>query len=163
MSLYALVYISLATHKMTEAELSSLLATCRQNNRLLEVTGLLLYRDGFFIQALEGQKSALDTLFEKISRDTRHSDVLLIYREPIAERAFGEWSMGFKTFDQTLLNTLDGFSDFLSHPTPDFFAQDPGKAKTLLYTFRTRHPLSNLGPSSMDASGLVGGLYPQAV
>ncbi len=153
MSLYCLVYISLAIRKMSDAELSELLATCRKNNRKLEVTGLLLYRDGFFIQALEGEKQVLDNLFDRIRCDQRHSDVLLIYREPIEERAFGEWSMGFKSFDYTLLHTLDGFSDFLSQPSPDFFVKNPGKAKSLLYTFRTRHPLANLGPGSMDVSG----------
>ncbi len=163
MSLYSLVYISLAVRKMSDAELSALLATCRKNNRELEVTGLLLYRDGFFIQALEGEKSVLDTLFDTIRRDQRHSDVLLIYREPIEERYFGEWSMGFKSFDYGLLSSLEGFSDFLTQPSPDFFVKNPGKAKSLLYTFRTRHPLAALGPGSMDIRPVVTGIYTQPV
>ena len=71
MSLYCLVYISLAIRKMSDAELSELLATCRKNNRKLEVTGLLLYRDGFFIQALAEQQNngkGFDSAFNGILR-----------------------------------------------------------------------------------------------
>lgn len=152
MSLCSLVYVSLAVRKMTDTDLSELLATSRKNNAKQEITGLLLYRDGFFIQALEGEESVIDALFKKIRKDQRHSDVLLLFKEPIDERSFAEWSMGFKLFDSSLRGSLEDFSDFLTHPAPDFFARNPGKAKSLLYNFRTRHPLTDIGPGSMDAS-----------
>ncbi len=162
MSLHTLVYISLATKPMTDTDLTDLLASCRSKNRKLEVTGLLLYRDGFFMQALEGEENVLDTLFRTIKRDQRHSDVLLVYKEAVDERSFAEWSMGFKSFDRNLLMSLDGFDDFFTQPAPEFFLRHPGQAKSLLYTFRTRHPLTDLGPGSMDlpempAYGLAAG------
>jgi len=152
MSLSTLVYVSLSTRKMTDADLSELLAICRHNNRKLEITGMLLYRDGFFIQALEGEETILDQLFSAIRGDRRHSDVLLIYREAIEERAFAEWSMGFRSLDRDMLETLEGYDGFLDHPPADFFSHHPGKVKSLLYSFRTRHPLTDIGPGSMDLS-----------
>lgn len=150
MSLCTLVYVSLAARPMTDADLSDLLATCRKNNRKKEITGLLLYRDGFFMQALEGEETVIDELYTHIRNDQRHSDVLLICKEAIAERSFAEWSMGFKALDQSQLQSLEGFTDFLDHPNPFFFIRNPGKAQSLLYAFRTRHPLTDLGPCSMD-------------
>lgn len=150
MSLCTLVYVSLATRPMTDTDLSDLLATCRQKNRKHEVTGLLLYRDGFFMQALEGEETVIDELYEHILRDQRHSDVLLICKEAITERSFAEWSMGFQSLNRNLPKALEGFTDFLDHPDPHFFLRNSGKALSLLYTFRTRHPLTNLGPCSME-------------
>ena len=51
----ALVYVSAARKLFDEAELSALLTQCRANNARLGVTGVLLYADGNFMQALEGE------------------------------------------------------------------------------------------------------------
>lgn len=136
MSLCSLVYVSLAVKDMPDDDLKLLLKFARQKNERLGVTGMLLYRDGFFMQALEGEEEAVNTLFERIRRDTRHRDVLLVFKEPVKARAFPDWTMGFNKLDTATLEKLEGFSDFLGNPTPEFFDGEPAKAKALLDNFR---------------------------
>jgi hypothetical protein len=136
MSLCSLAYVSLAVKSMPDDDLKTLLKYARQKNERLGVTGMLLYRDGFFMQALEGEEDTVDTLFERIRRDTRHRDVLQLYREPIRARSFADWTMGFNKVDDETLAGLEGFTDFLARPAPDFFHGRPAKAKALLDNFR---------------------------
>ena len=56
-AMHQLVYVSAATHAFTKSELLELLNKARANNQRLGITGLLLFKDGDFIQLLEGDKS----------------------------------------------------------------------------------------------------------
>ena len=49
-----LVYVSNAKYGLGDRDMESILAASRRNNRALDVTGLLIYADGVFIQVLEG-------------------------------------------------------------------------------------------------------------
>lgn len=136
MALCTLVYVSLANKDMSDQDLQTLLKFARVKNERLGITGMLLYRDGFFMQALEGDEDAVDSLFARIRQDSRHRDVLLIYKETSKSRAFPDWTMGFNKMDTASLEKLEGFNDFLTQPAPDFFIGQPAKAKALLNNFR---------------------------
>lgn len=77
------------------AELRSILAASRRNNAPLGVTGALMFNTGCFAQVLEGRQAAVELTFERIQQDPRHGDVSVLAFEPIQERLFGHWSMGF--------------------------------------------------------------------
>jgi hypothetical protein len=98
------------------------------------VTGMLLYTDGNFFQVLEGDEPVVARLFEMIGRDTRHDRVVKIIQEPIAERAFGNWSMGFTSMTPAELKKIPGASDIFSRGT-SFCDLDNGRAKKLLSAF----------------------------
>jgi hypothetical protein len=138
MPLITLVYVSVAKHLMTDAELKSMLDVARSKNAKLNVTGMLLYRDGFFVQALEGEADVVDKLYAKISQDERHTNVLKVYRQPIEARAFSEWSMGFNKIEKDDGDQIEGFTDFLQKPHPNFFVEHPGRAAKLLNSFSER-------------------------
>lgn len=138
MALVSLVYISYAASGMTDDDLRAILATARTNNQRLDVTGMLLYRNGFFIQALEGEQEVVDTLFAKIVRDPRHKNVKLVYKNAINERSFGRWAMGFNRLEDASGEPLEGYSDFLKRPDESFFLNDNSRAKRLLESFRER-------------------------
>ncbi len=78
--IHQLVYISAAKHDFTERELQQLLIKARQNNKKLGITGMLLFHEGSFIQALEGKKELVEKLYEKIGQDQRHSETKVIFR-----------------------------------------------------------------------------------
>jgi hypothetical protein len=59
------------------------------------VSGALLFNSGCFAQILEGPQAAVERCFERIQRDPRHAQVLLLDLVPIEDRAFGSWSMAF--------------------------------------------------------------------
>jgi Sensors of blue-light using FAD len=136
MSLYCLVYTSIASRKMSDDDLKVLLKTIRKNNEIRHITGILLYLDPFFIQVLEGEEGIVNNLFTRIKQDSRHNKVSLIYRKPIDERYFSNWTMGFSKITYENVSTLEGFSDFLQRPTAEFFSNSPSKVDELLYKFK---------------------------
>ncbi len=78
-----------------ESEITRLLATARDRNQTLMITGMLLFNDGCFAQILEGEADDLDTLMHSIKGDARHGDVTVLQRGLIGTRAFPEWQMHY--------------------------------------------------------------------
>jgi len=130
-----LIYCSAATAPMTDEGLQTLLAAARAKNARLGVTGMLLHENGSFFQVLEGPGAALRTLFEEIKQDPRHAKVATIINEPIAKRAFGEWTMGYSTASAADLDRIVGLNDFFTGGS-SFTGINPGRAKKLLAAFR---------------------------
>ncbi len=94
--LHRLIYISrstMATDGSADAEIADIVASSSQRNRAVAVTGVLLAYNGWFIQALEGSYDTLKPLYDHISTDPRHSDVILKIVEPAATRLFSRWGM----------------------------------------------------------------------
>lgn len=108
-----LIYASAATTPFSAQELGMLLVRARANNQKIGVTGLLVHHHGSFFQILEGDGGAVDSLYARINQDKRHQRVLTLSRAPVAERSFGEWSMGYADGGQEALRNLPGFNDFL--------------------------------------------------
>lgn len=109
-----LVYVSRAKQHFEEPQLLELLEQARANNTRSGITGLLLYDNkGTFIQALEGNDEQVDSLYEKILQDTRHSNLSRISRRAIETRTFPDWKMGFKLVDLTSLKSASGFSQYM--------------------------------------------------
>jgi hypothetical protein len=75
-----LIYSSTASHAMTRAELQTILEDARSGNAAHDVTGLLVYVDGVFLQILEGERDTLTSLVSRITNDTRHRDLQIFYR-----------------------------------------------------------------------------------
>jgi hypothetical protein len=77
------------------SELQKILVVSRAKNFKDQVTGALLYNNGNFAQVLEGPLPAVESIFEKIQRDPRHSEVVVVQTGSFQERQFPEWSMAF--------------------------------------------------------------------
>ena len=89
----SLTYQSRATSRPTVADLRELAWKARARNHALGVTGMLLYDRGRFFQTLEGSPESLKTLWDSVSRDTRHSDIEILSEHIIPARLFGAWDM----------------------------------------------------------------------
>lgn len=132
-----LVYASSATRDMSEDDLLSLLEQSRSRNKRQNVTGMLLYIGESFIQVLEGGEKDVSEIYEDIRKDDRNIGNILIVKETISERAFPDWSMGFKRLSEKDLNDIDGYTEFLdSEMTPEQIAGHSDKAISLLYYFK---------------------------
>jgi hypothetical protein len=90
-----LVYVSTATVAFGDKELRALLAVARERNAAVSVTGMLLHDNGAFMQVLEGAPDAVEAVFARIGRDSRHRQVIMLDRRDLDERDFPDWSMGF--------------------------------------------------------------------
>ncbi len=92
--LVRLLYASRAKDGIAQDELLAILRKCRTQNPPLGVTGVLCYSEGIFLQVLEGGRSAVNGLYNRIAGDPRHSQVELLSYEEIGERMFAGWAMG---------------------------------------------------------------------
>lgn len=115
MELYELVYISIATRKMSTADLAELLDQSREKNARLNITGLLVYHNREFMQLLEGDKSTVFSLYETICKDPRNVQNHILYDGPIQQRSFANWSMAFLAPAEQPLADKPAYSDFLQN------------------------------------------------
>ena len=92
--LVRLMYASRAAEAFKPEGLSAILRKSTANNPSVGVTGVLCYSGGVFLQVLEGGRSPVSTLYNRIAADPRHCDVLILSYEEIEERSFAGWAMG---------------------------------------------------------------------
>jgi hypothetical protein len=121
---------------LSPAELEALLQECRVKNAASDITGILLFQNGSFFQILEGDRTAVDALYDRITLDERHHRTKKIISEPIEAREFAQWTMGYPKITTKELATIPGLSDFFHHGT-SFIELGDGRAKSLLAAFKT--------------------------
>lgn len=92
--LVRLLYASRAANEFGHDDLIAILRKSKVNNPRLGVTGVLCFADGIFLQALEGGRGQVSSLYNRIVADTRHRDACLLSFEEIGERRFEGWAMG---------------------------------------------------------------------
>ena len=136
--LFNLVYTSTAKDLFDDQSLKELLKVARRNNKANNISGMLLYSEGVFMQVLEGPRDKVQQTFDHINEDPRHHSVIILSQSLIEERQFGEWEMGFKSPDREDLVKESGFTEFLdgSFDTVSFLSENPTVAQKLLISFR---------------------------
>jgi hypothetical protein len=92
--LVRLMYASRAVPALDQEELVTILRQSKAHNPTTGVTGVLCFSGGIFLQVLEGGRSAVNRLYNRIVADPRHTEVELLLYEEIGERRFASWSMG---------------------------------------------------------------------
>jgi Sensors of blue-light using FAD len=136
--LYSLIYVSSASQPFTTAELTKLLQGARERNTSLGVSGMLLYKDGNFMQLLEGEEEAVLSLYRLIAGDTRHKGAMTLLKGSVQTRSFPDWSMGFRDLHAPG-EDLPGYSDFLNTPlNSGEFVTHPSQAQKLLLMFKEK-------------------------
>lgn len=94
--LHAISYTSSTVHTPPREQIERLLDKARERNRQQGVTGVLLYCEGTFHQYLEGPATGLARVYAAILRDPLHHSICELSREPVAQREFDDWSMGYR-------------------------------------------------------------------
>jgi hypothetical protein len=131
------VYVSHAVKPFTEAELVTLLERTRLRNQRAGITGMLLYKDGNFMQVLEGEASVVDATLTRIERDPRHTGLVVIEEGSHKEREFGDWSMAYRNLNDTAVHAMPGYSQFMNlHFDPGELAGSASVCRELLQLFR---------------------------
>jgi hypothetical protein len=131
-----MIYVSSATRLLSSRDLTQILRASNSNNKRLNITGMLLFANGSFIQVLEGEEQAVRLLYEKIAKDPRHSHITLIDDSEIDHPVFSSWSMGYKNLDMERPNALHGYTDFLDRRVPpEEFLHHKDAVAELLYQF----------------------------
>ena len=103
----------------------------------LGVTGILLYKDGNFMQVLEGEKEVVMKVAATIEADGRHKGVIVLLQGEREQRDFPDWSMGFRDLQDGATTKTPGYSDFMNTPlTGEEFSKDPRRSMKLLLLFK---------------------------
>jgi Sensors of blue-light using FAD len=92
--LVRLLYASRAAEPVSHAVIDSILAQSRAHNPELGITGILCWGGEMFMQVLEGGRTEVNQLYNRIAGDGRHRDLVLLHYEEAAERRFAGWTMG---------------------------------------------------------------------
>ncbi len=160
-NLVHLIYCSTATRSFSNADLLGLLRVARERNRELGVTGMLLYENGGFFQVIEGEAATIDELYAMIESDPRHHRLIKIIHEPVARRAFADWTMGFSRISADEVREVSGVNDFFT-AGDSLLEVDAGRAKKILAAFRRGRWRARL-EAGEDDSAAGSGIAPQSV
>ena len=134
--LYSLTYVSSATMSFSQEQLKALLDVCIANNRRDGITGILLYKDGNFMQVMEGPQDVLLRTLARMENDTRHSGIIVLLQGHQRDRQFPDWSLAYRDLGDGS-GKPTGYSEFMNTPlTGDEFAKDPSRAQRLLMMFK---------------------------
>ena len=112
--MYSLVCVSSATSPFSDEQLRALLEQSRRDNAASDISGMLLYKGGNFMQLLEGNESRLTSLYHKIATGPRHSGSMVLLKSHAVTRMFADWSMAFRNLNDPSVVQLPGFSPFLN-------------------------------------------------
>ena len=136
--LFHLGYVSTETGDMCTQGMIELMTEARRINTERDITGLLLHREKSFYQVLEGTEGEVRRTFASIEKDERHTAVDVLFDGEIEEREFADWRMGALNLDGIELETLQGYSDFLSREdNAKDFLENLSRGKRLALMFRS--------------------------
>ena len=130
---FQLIYSSAATERMPKSKLYKILLSSRSRNVSRDVTGLLVFVNGVFLQILEGERDVVSALMQTISSDPRHSNVKVFREKEVEQRTFASWRMAYVTPSPKELATwagLDGAATL--EATLDMLHSDPNRVSGLV-------------------------------
>lgn len=93
--MFYLLYSSVQCYSLGPSGLIKLLLDARAYNEIAGVSGLLMHRDGRFLQMLEGEQNTVHGLFGKIIDDPRHGGISILESGLEDKRLFAHWSMAY--------------------------------------------------------------------
>ncbi len=109
--LVRLLYASRAAAPVTQEIIESILQQSRTHSPAHGITGSLCHGGDVYMQALEGGREAVNALYMKILRDTRHREVILLHYAEVPERHFAGWTMGQVNLSKVNPSMLLKYSD----------------------------------------------------
>lgn len=113
------------------------------------IHGVLLFGNHYFYQCLEGSKTEIERLYEKIARDPRHQHVTQISLYPISILGFSIWQMKYVQLNREI-------NQFFSNKGLERF--DPYKIEGQIEDEFLAH-LIMLDESNVTQEGLIAGTW----
>ena len=127
--LVQVIYVSAAAPQTSEQDTAEFLKEVRKTNRKNDVSGMMLYVGGWILLLLEGDANKVEAAFQEIIGAKRKMRAIL--REPVTEREFPDWIMGFEAVASAEAARLLG-QPLVSDAASPVAHIEPRSAKTLL-------------------------------
>ncbi len=103
------IYLGATKKLMSEAELADMLILNQQNNRNSNITGMMIYTEGTFMQVLEGNEDDVRMACRKIEQDVTTKNVIKLAEDTITKPNFRNWSMAFLASNLAMVQRLEGY------------------------------------------------------
>jgi len=122
-SLIRLIYASTTTNPIdttrtgVQTDIGRILMQSRRNNPRRNIGGVLYFRNNYFLQCLEGEEQAVKEVYNKLSKDPRHSKVRIMSAKRVDRRMFTDWSMKYVANEENIarLLKLNGYDEFVPY------------------------------------------------
>jgi len=151
-----IMYTSASTAKTNSSGLpegvSSILSECRKNNRAHDISGAVYYRQGRFLQMIEGESKKVNQLMINILKDRRHEGCVILVETGIKERTFPKWQC---QLDMCLERDVY-LRQFLIRYSSELKAMDEQSTKSFKHFFTKKAFLSNQEKTSTAAIDVFG-------
>lgn len=126
--LFRLIYASRAKASAI-TDLPEILEWSRAHNPDMGITGTLCLLDGTYIEHLEGEEFVVKKLFDSIRYDPRHAQATILDQRFISRRAYPEWSLALKVWND---RSKAIFRSFSPGKNLDVYTSDPETAAPLV-------------------------------
>lgn len=93
--IFRLLYVSKAVEEISYSDLKNILVTAQARNQKEQITGILIFRDGLFLQLLEGEKETVKKILGRIIQDPRHTHLKVLSESFAPKRIFKNWPMAY--------------------------------------------------------------------
>lgn len=113
--LSTLIYCSRVSPDLHIGGVYDILEQSSRYNTEHDITGMMLFNSRYFLQAIEGQYSAIVDLSKKIQLDARHRHFAMLGHQRVVLRTWANWSMNLVTPNPA------NRSIFEEYDTPDGF------------------------------------------
>ena len=97
--LKSICYKSQVKSTLSILEFESLFNATQTNNDKSNITGVLVKSKDIFFQIIEGEVTTIDSLFDKIKKDNRHSNIIELLNKPISQLSFNAFDTGYTLID----------------------------------------------------------------
>lgn len=113
---FAICYVSNINNK-SDCDLGALFEQSTNANQKNNISGILMYNAGNFLQYIEGSKEAIIALYyDKISKDNRHKSPLVLFEKEITHLYFNGYESGFSSvLGKEKADKLNTYLTLLNH------------------------------------------------
>lgn len=100
-----LVYLSriTSTGLSNASTLNDIAEVASKHNKADNITGILCYGNGYFLQCVEGSEQALTNLKNRLIMDDRHKDLTILDFSALEDRRFAGWSLRSITLERWMI------------------------------------------------------------
>ena len=139
--LVRLLYVSQPVGPVNTTVTTQILEKSNIYNKKVNITGVLCQGSGLYMQALEGERHQVNTLYSRIMASRHHNNIELLSMEEITHRRFGQWSMALVQLSK------DDPMVQMAHPEFDPYSASAKDALALLdELIKTSKPIVNMEP-----------------
>ncbi|MCZ4057905.1 diguanylate phosphodiesterase [Pantoea sp. LMR881] len=147
--LSTLIYRSRLSVEVALDVLEQVVARAKVNNEKINVTGILLFDGEHFFQVLEGSVESVNAVYDRISKDTRHYNLVELLRDYAPSRRFG--NAGMELFDLRCYDKASVLQAVLAKGTSQYALTYDDRVLKFIRTFvagNNKEAFINTGSSS---------------